>query len=176
VGRDLDPDRLDDHADRDELRRRYYGLLQELRVVLPGVQVLLAFLLTAPFTDRFERLDDVGRGAYTGALAAAFAATVCFIGPTVFHRVGVRTVRAARLRWGIRLMRAGLVLLAAALAAALWCVARYVYDDAVAWFMAIGAVALILALWVVLPVVASRDHEADSADADLPDGSSGGPG
>lgn len=165
MGRDLEPDHLDDLADREELRRRYYGLLQELRVVLPGVQVLLAFLLTAPFTNRFERLDSVGRGAYTGALAAAFAATVCFIAPTVFHRVGARTVRAARLRWGIRLMRAGLLLLAGALSSALWCVVRYVYDGTVAWIMSGSASALILSLWVAIPIVASREQERDRGDA-----------
>jgi Family of unknown function (DUF6328) len=53
AGSDEDTEDLDDVADREELRQRYYGLLQELRVVLPGVQVLLAFLLTAPFAQRF---------------------------------------------------------------------------------------------------------------------------
>ncbi len=49
---------LDDEQDRDELRRRYYGLLQELRVLLPGVQILVAFLLTAPFASGFAQLDE----------------------------------------------------------------------------------------------------------------------
>ena len=49
-------------ADREELRTRYQMLLQELRVVLPGVQVLMAFLQTAPFAQRFGDLDDLGRG------------------------------------------------------------------------------------------------------------------
>lgn len=54
---------LDNERDRVELRSRYYGLLQELRVVLPGVQVFLAFLLTVPFTQRFDDVDDRGRMA-----------------------------------------------------------------------------------------------------------------
>lgn len=166
VTRDADNDELDDIADRDELRRRYYGLLQELRVVLPGVQVLLAFLLTAPFTDRFERLDDTGRAAYTGALAASLGAVVCLIAPTVFHRIGVRTERSARLVWGVRLTLAGVALLAAALLAALWCVVRYVYGTSAAWvFSAVGA-ALVIALWIVLPLTAGR------ADHNAPDGRS----
>ena len=44
---------LDDELDRDELRQRYYGLLQEVRVLLPGVQILVAFLLTIPFDCAF---------------------------------------------------------------------------------------------------------------------------
>ncbi len=51
---------LDDMADRDVLRNRYEVLLQELRASLPGVQILSAFLLTAPFSQRFDELDDLG--------------------------------------------------------------------------------------------------------------------
>ena len=74
---------LDDRLDRSELRDRYYGLLQELRVVLPGVQVLVAFLLTAPFSARFADLDDVGVAAYLVALVSAVLATICRVAPTV---------------------------------------------------------------------------------------------
>ncbi|WP_162941829.1 DUF6328 family protein [Desertimonas flava] len=154
--RDADLRELDDLADRDELRRRYYGLLQELRVVLPGVQVLLAFLLTAPFTDRFEQLDDAGRAAYTVALAASLGAVVCLLTPTVFHRVALRTERTARLAWGVRLTLVGVSLLAVSLLAALWCVVRYVYGTAAGWvFTGAGAV-LVISLWLVLPLTAGR--------------------
>lgn len=164
---DADNDELDDTVDRDELRRRYYGLLQELRVVLPGVQVLLAFLLTAPFTDRFERLDDTGRATYTAALAASLGAVVCLIAPTVFHRVAVRTERSARLVWSVRLTLAGIALLAIALLTALWCVVRYVYGSAVATVFTAGAAALVVALWLVLPIAAGRsDHDGPSTTRD----------
>ena len=88
---------LDDVADREELRDRYEMLLQELRVVLPGVQVLMAFLLTAPFAQRFADLDDLGRQAYLVALISALGSTICLLSPTVFHRVADRTARRARL-------------------------------------------------------------------------------
>jgi hypothetical protein len=96
---DADLDELDDERDRDELRRRYYGLLQELRVVLPGVQVLLAFLLTVPFARRFSELDDPGRGLFAVALVGAASSVVCFVAPTVLHRVGHRQARRERLEW-----------------------------------------------------------------------------
>ena len=97
---------LDDDVDRVELRNRYYGLLQELRVILPGVQVLLGFLLTVPFAQRFSELDRTERIAYGVALFATFLSVICLLTPAVFHRVGERTARSARLRWGIRLVGA----------------------------------------------------------------------
>ena len=124
---DADAADLDDELDRVELRQRYYGLLQELRVVLPGVQVLMAFLLTAPFASRFAELDARGRDAYLVALVSSLGSIVCLLAPTVFHRVGERRARAARLVWAIRLQVLGIVLLATALLSASWCVVRLVF-------------------------------------------------
>src|SRR3954452_24783565 len=84
---------LDDEADREELRRRYYGLLQELRVLLPGVQILVAFLLTAPFAARFAELDQLEKGLYGVALAAGILAIIVFAAPIAMHRVGDRQSR-----------------------------------------------------------------------------------
>ena len=85
---------LDDVTDREELRNRYNLLLQEIRVVLPGVQILLAFLLTVPFVQRFNELDTWGRGAYGVALTCSMLAVVCLLTPAVLHRLGQRTARA----------------------------------------------------------------------------------
>ena len=147
---------LDDELDREELRNRYYGLLQELRVILPGVQVLLAFLLTAPFADRFPELDDPERATYGIALVASFLSVICLLTPAVFHRVGERTARSARLRWGIRMTVAGLALVAVALASALWSVSRFVFSNAVARGVLATAIVAILGLWVALPIAVSR--------------------
>jgi hypothetical protein len=147
---------LDDELDRDELHDRYYGLLQELRVLLPGVQILVAFLFTVPFADGFDLLDAAGRDLYGVALISGILAVVAFTTPTVFHRVGHRQARSLRLQWGIRATRAGLVLLAISLVAALTVVARVVFDVTLA-SIAVGVVVVaILALWVALPILASR--------------------
>jgi hypothetical protein len=53
---------IEDDQEKDEERQRYSELLGELRTVIPGVQVLFAFLLTVPFSSRFEQVDRVGRG------------------------------------------------------------------------------------------------------------------
>lgn len=146
-----DAGELDDIADREELRSRYELLLQEIRVSLPGVQILLAFLLTAPFSQRFGDVDSWGRAAYGVALASSLVSVVCLLTPTVLHRFGERTARAQRLVWSIRLEVAGLVALAFALVAATWGVSRYVFNSAVGWTVTGGAVALFLVCWVVLP-------------------------
>jgi tellurite resistance protein TehA-like permease len=160
---DLPAQELDDHRDRDELRDRYYGLLQELRVVLPGVQVLMAFLLTAPFSSRFDDLDDLGVSLYLVALVSSTAATICCIAPTVYHRAGARTSRSSRLSWAIRLTRMGFVLLAIALMSSVVCVSRFVRGaDAAAWIAGVLGV-LLLVSWVALPLL-TASHSGASAE------------
>jgi hypothetical protein len=155
---DLPAEALDDRRDRDELRDRYYGLLQELRVVLPGVQVLMAFLLTAPFSSRFDDLDALGVSLYLVALVSSTAATICCVAPTVYHRAGARTSRSARLSWAIRLTRAGFVLLAIALMSSVICVSRFVRGAGTAAWIAAVLGALLVASWVALPLLtASRN-------------------
>ncbi len=154
---------LDDLLDREELRRRYYGLMQELRVLLPGVQILVAFLLTTPFASRFERLDDTGRVLYGIALCTGITSVVAFATPTVIHRVGHRRVRALRLVWGVRLFRVGLAAFAAALVAALTLVTRVVFSDAAGWVAAGLAAVVVVAAWLVLPLSLGR-HAARWGD------------
>ena len=149
---------LDDVADREELRRRYAMLLQELRVVLPGVQVLMAFLLTAPFAQRFSDLDDLGRNAYLLALTSAMGSTICLLSPTVFHRVADRTARRTRLIWSIRLAVIGIILLAVALTSALWCITRLVFGTTEANVIAGAAIAVFAIVWVALPVAVGRQR------------------
>jgi MFS family permease len=151
---------LDDVADREELRKRYAMLLQELRVVLPGVQVLMAFLLTAPFAQRFADLDDTGRRAYLVALVSALASTICLLTPTVFHRVADRTARRVRLVWSVRLAVAGFILLAISLTAATWCITRLVFGATAATVVALCAVAAFVMVWVVLPLSVGRPSDA----------------
>lgn len=156
---------LDDRRDRRELRDRYYGLLQELRVVLPGVQVLVAFLLTVPFSQRFEELDGTGRVAYLVALVASLLATVCFVVPTAYHRAGGRTERSARLTWALRATRAGLVAMAISLTSATYGVTRFVFGSATAWWVTAGLVVAITSCWVVLPLTTKGACRAPETSA-----------
>ena len=106
---------LDDVRDRDELRRRFDMLLQEVRVGLPGVQVLAAFLLTAPFSQRFGELDEWGKRAFGVALASSMLSVILMLGPALLHHLGERTARSQRLAVSIVLFLLGLGALAVAL-------------------------------------------------------------
>jgi len=153
---DEDTKYLDDRADRGELRDRYYGLLQELRVVLPGVQVLLAFLLTAPFAARFEDLDGWSRRSYEAALTSSMLSVVFLLGPTFLHRFGQRTARRDRLLWSIRLMVVGLVLLGISLLTAMWGVARFVFGSGSAVQHVVPVAVAMLAVWIWVPLTLKR--------------------
>jgi hypothetical protein len=152
-----DPEELDDHDDREELRGRYYGLVQELRVILPGSQVLVAFLLTAPFAQRFSELDVTGRNLYGVALLASTLSVVAFMTPAALHRVGDHKDRAARLRLSIRLTRVGLACLGVGLATSLFVVTRFVFSDSTAVALTGVTVVAMLALWLALPLATRLD-------------------
>ena len=78
-------------TEKERLDRELIELLNEIRVALPGIQVLFAFLLLLPFQQTFrENQGDVERAAYFVALLAALAATVFLIAPTTFHRIRFR--------------------------------------------------------------------------------------
>lgn len=155
-----DLDHLDDHDDREELRGRYYGLVQELRVILPGSQVLVAFLLTVPFARGFTDLDTTGRNLYGVALLASTLSVVAFMTPAALHRVGDRKDRAARLSLSVRVTRIGLACLGVGLASSLFMVTRFAFSDGTAVLITGVAVAAMLGLWLVLPL-ARRFEDGD---------------
>jgi hypothetical protein len=160
---ELDANALNDEQDREELRSRFYGLLQELRVLLPGTQVLVAFLLTVPFNSRFGEIDHTGQLLYGAALAAGTLAIVALIAPTAFHRFGDRRSRAERLEWSIRFTRVGVAFLAVSLLLSLTLVARFVFGPGPSWATAVVGAAVVIGVWVVFPWVAIRD-EPEPAD------------
>src|SRR5262249_31770360 len=155
---DRSASQLDDETDREELRRRYYGLLQELRVLLPGTQIMVAFLVSVPFANRFTQLSDSLRVVFGVALATGIVAVITFVAPTALHRVGSRTSRSERLIWAIRMTRTGLVFLAIALTSSVVVVAGLVYSDAAGWIGGALTAAMIIVLWIVLPVGGTREH------------------
>jgi hypothetical protein len=67
--------------------RELIELLNELRVILPGVQVLFAFLLMVPFTQRFPDLDDLETGVFFMTLLCTAVATALLIAPSAHHRI-----------------------------------------------------------------------------------------
>jgi hypothetical protein len=105
-----------DEDEGDRLDRELIELLNELRVVMPGVQVLFGFLLTVPFQQRFETIDDFQRIVYFVTLLLVAAASAFLMGPSAFHRLTFREGQKPYLvRLGTRQTIVGMALLALAM-------------------------------------------------------------
>ncbi|GAA4488278.1 DUF6328 family protein [Actinoallomurus oryzae] len=143
--------------DRDETGmerwdRNFVELLQELRVAQTGVQILFAFLLTLPFTNRFGDVGDRDKTVYVITLVAAATATALLIAPVSGHRQVFRQGRKPQLvRTASALAQAGLVALLIAMIGAVFLVLDVVAG--LGWAAGLGAViaALFVVLWYLLP-------------------------
>jgi Family of unknown function (DUF6328) len=105
-----------DEDEADRLDRELIELLKELRVVMPGVQVLFGFLLTVPFQQRFATIDDFQRIVYFATLLLVAASSAFLMGPSAFHRLTFREGQKPYLvRLGTRQTIVGMALLALAM-------------------------------------------------------------
>ena len=147
--------RAESHKER--IDRELVELLQELRVAIPGVQILFAFLLTLPFTGAFDDLGGSQRAAFSAALLCAAAATALLIAPTAYHRWNFRAGEKERMLFtSNRFALAGLALVAVAIACALFVVFSVVFGAAWAGWSA-GLAGLWFAwLWYALPLLRRR--------------------
>src|SRR5436305_15313863 len=117
-----------DQAEQERLNRQLLELLNELRVALPGVQVLFAFLLAVPFQNRFGQASQFEKDLYLVTLLASALATGCLIAPTAYHRILFqRGDRPRVIREGARLLLAGLVALAVATIGAVFLAASFIF-------------------------------------------------
>jgi hypothetical protein len=138
----------------ERLNRELEELLQELRIALPGVQILFAFLLVVPFNNRFAETDDLQRNVWFAALLLALGAVACFIAPTAYHRIRFRDYDKERLvMTATRLAVVGLVFLATALSASTFFVTGFVFSDRLAAFVTAVAAGTIGGLWFALPLL-----------------------
>jgi hypothetical protein len=144
----------EDETKEERLERELEELLQELRIALPGVQILFAFLLVVPFNNRFTETDDLQRNVWFAALLLALGAVACFITPTAYHRLRFRERDKDRLvKTATRLTVVGLVFLAAALTASAFFVTGFVFSDRAAAFVTAIAAGTIGGLWFALPLL-----------------------
>lgn len=139
--------------DQDTLDRELSELSNEIRVVLPAVTVLFAFLLTVPFSARFNTADDVSRAAYFLAFLSSAASVVMLVGESAYHRLAGQPYDQARLmRTASRQAVAGIGLLAVALAAVVFLVTDVLFPSAVAVGVTAGTVLLAAATWLAPPL------------------------
>ena len=162
----------DGESKGERLDRELMELLQELRVILPGVQVLLAFLLTAPFQQRFADLPGSLRNAFFASIVCATLATALLIAPSAHHRLRWRAGEKERLvRIGNVTALWGTVFLAAAIVLALYVVTNILFTSDLALLTAGAAVVVFAVLWYVLPVAwhPSPEEEASEEEAGRPE-------
>ena len=133
--------------------RELIELLNELRVILPGVQFLFAFLLTVPFSQRFAQLDDLETGAFFLTLLCTAIATALLMAPSAQHRILWREgVRERRLELGNKLTIAGLMFLVPAMVGAVFVISAFTFGLGAAIAVALILVVFFALLWFALPL------------------------
>jgi len=133
--------------------RELIELLNELRVILPGVQFLFAFLLTVPFSQRFAELDGLETGAFFVTLLCTAIATALLMAPSAQHRVLWREgVREQRLKLGNTLTIVGLAFLVPAMVGAVFVVSAFIFGLATALVVTILLILFFALLWFGLPL------------------------
>jgi hypothetical protein len=149
---------------QERVDRELGELLHELRILLPGVQLVFAFLLTAPFSSAFDELSTPEHVAYIIAFAASAIASVLLIAPVVHHRARFRQGdKEALLRRGNSLALVAIAMLGVALAATTFVVFSFVVGP---WAGALAAAAVAaIELWLWVGGVASRPTLAERNDA-----------
>src|SRR5687767_4541809 len=121
------------HSDETTSRRELIELLTELRVALPGVQVLFAFLLIVPFSQRFSSVTPLQRHVYFAILLCAAVSAALLIAPSSHHRLLWRQgAKEATLRAANRLSVVGLAFLALAMTGAIFLITDVLFGGVVA--------------------------------------------
>ena len=141
-----EPDRTEEEQER--LNRQMTELLNELRVAMPGVQVLFAFLLAVPFQQRFAMVTSFQRDVYLITLLAAATATAFLIAPSAYHRIAFQQHEKEHIiRMGTRQFVIGLVALAVAMNGAVLLVTDVLFKATTVIIVAVCVGALFVWLW-----------------------------
>ena len=133
--------------------RNLNELLSELRVALPGVQVLFAFLLVVPFNSRFATVSRFERGLYFATLLCTLLASILLIAPTVIHRLEFRRGEKAYIvQIANRLTIAGLSVFAVAMTTAVLMITHFLFGPATAIITTVFVVFAFVLFWFAVPL------------------------
>jgi len=145
---------------REKLNRELIELLQEMRVVLPGIQVIFGFLLTVPFTARFAQLTSLQRSVFFVSFIAAGGAIAFLVAPTSYHRLRWRQYdKENLLRLANKFAIIGLAFFALSLIGIAFIVTDMVIETRAAIWVAAGFGLVALLLWFVLPLARRAQQE-----------------
>jgi len=153
----------EDHRER--INRELMELLNELRVALPGVQVLFAFLLTVPFTQRFERLRDPTVDVFFAAVILTAVSSVLLIAPSAHHRMRFRQhSKEQMLRVANVSAVAGLFTLALAVGSTVYVITDLVYGSGRARLVGPLVAGFAVLAWFLVPLLYRSDSRIDPED------------
>lgn len=143
-----------DESEEERLDRNLGELLQELRIALPGVQVLFAFLLAVPFQQNFTKITTFDKRIYFATLLLTALSAALLIAPTAYHRLTFRYQQKHRLVFvSNRLSIAGLGTLALAMTCAILLVTNVLFGTAATTVVTtILVLGMFGVLWVALPL------------------------
>jgi hypothetical protein len=163
---DDSPDRNESESER--LDRNLAELLQELRVALPGVQVLFAFLLAVPFQQNFTEITSFQEKVYFATLLCTAISAALLISPTAYHRLTFHLQQKKELVYvSNRLAIGGLAFLALAMTGAVMLITDVLYGGLATVVFSISVWAMFAALWGLLPLrrrlSLTREEPGDSA-------------
>jgi hypothetical protein len=153
---------IDEEMPEDEKQRvdrELIELLNELRVALPGAQVLFAFLLILPFTSEFPKITTAQRATYFGAFLCTAAAWGLFIAPSSYHRLQFRTATKERMLFTAnRLSIAGTFFLALGIIGVVFLVTDVLFNAPAATMVTLAMAGWIAWFWFGLPLSRGRNR------------------
>jgi Family of unknown function (DUF6328) len=133
--------------------RELIELLNELRVALPGIQVLFAFLLTMPFTQQFVKVTTPQRTVYYVAFLSTAVASILLIAPSIIHRLLFREADKEHiLQVSNRLTVVGMFFLAVAITSVVYVISDFLYGAPLSAIATIVIGVLALGIWYALPM------------------------
>jgi Family of unknown function (DUF6328) len=148
-----DPGSGRDETETERLDRNLSELLQELRVALPGVQVLFAFLLTIPFNQRFALLTTAQERIYLATLLTTAIAAALLIAPSAYHRINFRKQQKGRLVFIANWFSIfGLGFLALSMTGVILLITDFLFSTVVTVVCTTGAALMFATFWYGLPL------------------------
>ncbi|MGH2958348.1 MAG: DUF6328 family protein [Solirubrobacterales bacterium] len=140
-------------SDKERYDRELIELLNELKVALPGVQVLFAFLLAVPLSTNFDKVDGFERAIFFSTLASTAIATALLIAPSAIHRIDFRNQdKGSMIVLFNKISIYGLIFTAISMVGALTFIADLLYGKYATFFTATASIAMFSAFWFVLPL------------------------
>jgi hypothetical protein len=142
-----------EESEDERLDRNLSELLQELRVALPGVQVLFAFLLAVPFQQNFTEISAFEEKVYFGTLLCTAVSAALLISPSAYHRLTFHLQQKRELVFlANRLAIAGLAFLALAMTGAIMLITDVLFGGVATAVFSAAAATMFAVLWGLLPL------------------------